>query len=129
MGKVNFFKKTKYAKSELFLDKVSERTATTNGLGTGAAFSSDEIIEAVGVTGQTAYKILLPNPRSVASNKRFLIIGKDFPSKLAVNGAAGDATINGIEAESATGTIAVGGCYEVRKISDTGYIVTGMVIA
>lgn len=129
MGKINFFKKTKYAKGELFSDKVGEYTATTNGLGDGAVISTEEIVEVTGITGQAAYKILLPNPRSVSRHKRFVIIGKAFASKLGVNTVAGAATINGITAATGVGTIDVGGCYEVRKISDTGYAVTGMVIA
>jgi hypothetical protein len=124
MSKINPHKKYMYGASEIFLDKVTTVTATADGTTTGVIATSDEIVHVTGVTGQTAYYAVLPDPATVATNKTFLIIGKSFASKLAVGGTS--KKINGIAGQ---GTVGVGIAYLVRKFDADNYVAIGMTVA
>lgn len=127
--KMNAHKKSAFVGEQVTPDKIAVRTATVAGATTGLIAATDEIVEALGVTGQTNYLVLLPNPSTLPRGKKFIIYGKSFASKLGVVNTPTACTVNGIAGASASGTIAVGAAYEVTRIADDAYIVRGMVIA
>lgn len=101
------------------LNAAVTRTATVAGATTGTLAATDVVVNAVGVTGQTAYILLLPAP---VVGKRILFLASPFAYTIKTSGAT--IKINGAGSAAAVLTVAAWTVIELVCTTATNWVVT-----